>query len=102
MFNLVPDNLKSNDLTESSDLNVAAVSDMDEVNGQIMEAIINPNTSPTDKYALIIALDKEEPLRLVDLEYIKGTASEDCTELLAWVNKKLEDHSKEGLRKFVK
>ena len=104
LFNLVPDSLKSDDITNSADLDIAAVSDMDEVNGQIMETMINPNTSPDDKFALIAALDKESSLRLVDLEYIKSTANEHCTELLAWVDKKLEELNKEnvGLRKYAK
>lgn len=100
IYNFVSNDLKA-DSTDAVNLNIAAVNDMDEADGQIIETIINPNISPEDKLALIIARDKEEKLRLVDLEYIKSTADSSCSELLAWVDKRLNEPVKEGLSNLL-
>jgi hypothetical protein len=100
-LNLVTDDLRYED-SDLAALNISAVGDMDEIEPKIRECLADDDMGCSDKLAIIVALDKEEPLTQFTLEWIKSTCPETCGELLEYVETRLESFKNSGLRSITR
>lgn len=84
------DLLASVDDELESALSAASIGDMDNINDQLRSTLTS-ELSPLEKFAEVVSLDKEGSLTLDDFQFIKSTASKDCTELLKYAEDKIKE-----------
>ena len=100
-INLVTEDLRYED-ADLAALNISAVGDMDGIEPRIRECLADDDMGCSDKLAIIVSLDKEEPLSQTTLEWIKSTCPETCGELLEYVETRLESFKNAGLRSITR
>lgn len=94
-LNLVTEDLlaSNNDEEDSSALEAAAIGNMDNVNDQIRDAFADKEMSNSERLALIISLDREEPrhLKKDDFDFIISVADSSMTEIIKYANKRIKE-----------